>query len=548
MGIEIGFVFAIVDAGPTTSMEIDHEKVLPVFLAEAEENLSAIEEGLLQLEARPDATDQLDSIFRAAHTLKGNSSSLGFNVLAATAHEVEQVLDGLRNGDVRPDGDLISQLLAAVDTMKRWLPELRFETEEQAPAPVSPGAAPALPGEGADEAKRRTIRLDARRMDSLLDLASEITIAADRTRRKIQALPAELRHEVVESVEEQDRLLRDLHETVMSCRMVPIGPIFRRHVRTVRDLERATGKQVRLTLEGEDVEIDMTVIEALADPLVHLIRNAVDHGIESPPIRRERGKNPIGDIHVSARHERGTIVVNVVDDGGGIDVDKVRARAAAMGLPAQSMSDAELLDVIFAPGFSTAEAVTATSGRGVGMDVVRRNIERVRGKIHVENKVGLGTTISIRLPLTLALIGGFVVTVGGEMFVLPLSVVDECLERSKTYGDAGASGVMYVRGDAVPFISMRAFLGFGGEWAGREVVVVVENEDARAGLVVDEVLGEAQIVIKSAGPMLRSVAGVTGTAVMGNGAVAMVIDPALIFGEIQRSIGEIDGIATRNVQ
>jgi len=316
----------------------------------------------------------------------------------------------------------------------------------------------------------------------------------------------------------------------------------------VRDLERATGKQVRLTLDGEDVEIDMTVVEALADPLVHLIRNAVDHGIEPPQVRQKRGKNPLGEVRLTAHHERGTIVVNVIDDGGGIDVDKVRDRAAGMGLPAHSMSDAELLDVIFTPGFSTADAVTATSGRGVGMDVVRRNIEGVRGKIHVENKAGRGTTISIRLPLTLAVIGGFVVTVGGEMFVLPLSIVDECLERSQTHGDGGATGVLYVRGDAVPFIALRPFLGFGGEWDGREVVVVVEREDGRAGLVVDEVLGERQIVIKSVGPVLRGVAGVTGTAVMGNGSVAMVIDPTLIFREIERSIGEIDGIATRNVQ
>jgi two-component system chemotaxis sensor kinase CheA len=539
-------------------MELDHTELLRTFIAESEENLSAMEEGLLQLEAHPDDAAHLDQVFRAAHTLKGNSSSLGFKALAELAHDAEAILDRVRGAELRPDGHLISLLLSAVDAMKRWLPSLQMDREividdEQletgerlrrfalgAPplgAAADDSAAQRLDIAAHAEARpaARTIRLDAARMDALLDLAGEITIAADRTRRRLDALPAEMRSTLIDLVEEQDRLLRDLHQTVMKCRMVPIGPTFRRHVRTVRDLERSTGRPIRLTMEGEEVEMDMTVVEALADPLVHLIRNAIDHGIEPSDVRLKRGKDPAGSVKLTAQHERDTIVVKVIDDGTGIRLDKVRQRAMAMGLEALAMPDAELVDLIFTAGFSTAETVTPTSGRGVGMDVVRRNIERVRGRIQVDSRPGEGTTVIIRLPLTLAVIAGFVVGVGGELFVLPLSVVTECLEHSAS-GDA-PSGVMYVRGEAVPFVALRSFLGFGGERRGQEVVILVEHEGGRAGLVVDEVLGETQTVVKAAGPVLLAVTGVTGTAVMGNGSVAMVIDPAAIFREVKRKTG-----------
>jgi two-component system chemotaxis sensor kinase CheA len=516
-----------------------------------------MEEGLLGLEAHPEnAAQHVDQVFRAAHTLKGNSSSLGFAAMAALAHDAEHLLDRVRRAELSPEGNLVSVLLAAVDAMKRWLPSLQTdrqlvldETQRtagerlrqfalEAPSVAVADVAASTSRESAAPAETRsvtrTIRLDAARMDALLDLAGEITIAADRTRRKLDTLPAAMRSTLIDAVEEQDRLLRELHETVMKCRMVPIGPTFRRHLRTVRDLERSTGKSIRLTMDGEDVEVDMTVVEALADPLVHLIRNAIDHGIEPADVRRQRGKDSAGLVRLTAHHERETIVVNVIDDGDGIAFDRVRRRAVEMGIDAGAMPDAELLDLIFNPGFSTAETVTSTSGRGVGMDVVRRNVERVRGKIQVDSKPGEGTSVTIRLPLTLAVIAGFVVGVGGELFVLPMSTVAECLERTSS-GEAAMTGVLYVRGDAVPFLALRPFLGFGeSDRHSREVVIVVEHEAGRAGLVVDEVIGEAQTVIKPAGPVLCTVPGITGTAVMGNGSVAMVIDPAAIFREVQR--------------
>ena len=540
-------------------MDSEQAELFAVFLAESEENLATMEQALLELENEPEHGEHVDVVFRAAHTLKGNSSSLGLNALAEFAHEVESLLDRVRSGALQAEGDLITLLLSAVDAMKRWLPSLRLGSEltmdafqfavyqrmngfasDEMSSPAETAARPkergSVPEAGGDTA--RTIRLDAHRMDNLLDLAGEITIAAERVRRKIEALDDAHRRDILDSVEEHDRLLRDLHDTVMRCRMVPIGPTFRRHQRTVRDLANATGKQVRLIIDGADSEIDMTVVEALTDPLVHMIRNAIDHGIEMPQVRQQNGKDPVGTVRLSAHHERGTIVIQVMDDGAGVRLDRVRAKAEALGLPANLFSDAELLNLVFEPGFSTAESVTETSGRGVGMDVVRRNIDRVRGQIHLESEEGAGTTVWIRLPLTLAVIPGFVVGVDGEQYVLPLSVVDECLELPDATS-ASASGVLHVRGEVVPFVRLKQFFGFAGSSEGKEVAVIVEHHQRRAALIVDEVFGESQIVIKPLTAMLKTISGVTGTAVMGTGAVALVLDPAIIFREFEKNMAEV---------
>ena len=232
------------------------------------------------------------------------------------------------------------------------------------------------------------------------DLVGEISIAAERVRRHVELIPVALRRDAMDTVEDQDRLLRDLYDNVMRSRMVPVGSTFRRHLRTVRDLARTTQKQVQLVLEGEETEVDMSVVEALSDPLVHMIRNAIDHGIELPEQRRAAGKNAVGTITLRAYHDRGEIVLQIGDDGAGIQRDKIRARAVQAGLQPEAMTDRELVDLIFMPGFSTADAVTGTSGRGVGMDVVRRNIEKVRGQIFIESTEGKGTVVSIRLPLS----------------------------------------------------------------------------------------------------------------------------------------------------
>ena len=543
--------------------DVDFHELFQLYMVEAEECLASLEEGLVNLEQRPEDQALIAEIFRVAHTLKGNSSSLGFQSLAQFSHEVEEFLDRFRKGEQHPDGELISLLLRAVDVMNRWLPSLevgverpmtgeqlevhaallRFRKSSTAAAVPTAGDAPEESDDGpqgpeeqsgAMPAPRRTMRVESRRMDALLDLVGEISIAAERVRRHVELIPAALRRDAMDTVEDQDRLLRDLYDNVMRSRMVPVGPTFRRHLRTVRDLGRTTGKQVQLVLEGEETEVDMSVVEALSDPLVHMIRNAIDHGIEVAEKRVAAGKSALGTITLRAYHDRGEIVLQIADDGAGIQRDKIRARAIEAGLQPEAMPDRELVDLIFMPGFSTADAVTGTSGRGVGMDVVRRNIEKVRGQIFIESTEGKGTVVSIRLPLTLAVIPGFGVRVGGEAFVIPMSAVEECLEQAPPE-NSQATGVLHVRGDAIPYVRLRHFFGFAQRAEAREIVVVVLHQERRAGLVVDEIFGESQTVIKPLGPLLRGMPGVTGTAVMGSGAVAMVLDAGAMFRELERN-------------
>lgn len=535
-------------------MDVDVQDLFRVYVVEAEECLASLEEGLVKLEQRPDDAALIAEVFRAAHTLKGNSSSLGFQSLAQFSHEVEELLERVRKSELHADGDLTSLLLRAVDIMNRWLPSLemgveRAMTGEQLVVHAellrfgkisSANAAVAATREESDNtitslsASKRTMRVEAGRMDALLTLAGEISIAAQRVRRHVDSIPESLRRDALDTVEDQDRLLRDLYDNVMRSRMVAVGPTFRRHHRTVRDVARATGKLVQLVLEGEETEVDMTVVEALSDPLVHMIRNAVDHGIEPPDARVASGKRAAGTITLRAFHDRGEIVVQVADDGAGVQRDRIRARAARAGIQSESMSDQELLELIFQPGFTTSDVVTDTSGRGVGMDVVRRNIEKVRGQIFIETTEGKGTTISIRLPLTLAVIPGFGVSVAGESFVIPMSAVEECLEQAPPETNQ-ATGVLHVRGEAVPYVRLRHFFGFAPRAESREVVVVVLHQQKRAGLVVDEIFGESQTVIKPLGPLLRGMPGVTGTAVMGSGAVAMVLDAGAMFRELEKN-------------
>jgi two-component system chemotaxis sensor kinase CheA len=530
--------------------EFDLQALFAVFTAEAEECLEAMQSGLLALEERPHASELVDQIFRAAHTMKGNSGSLGFQELSSFAHGAENLLDRVRSKEIAVTPALITLLLNSVDAMRRWLPDLRIgqdnpmdvDTRSVHDALAHFGEEAAMPVASAAEqtsgpaAAFKTIRVETSRMDALLTLSGEVAIAAERVRRRAAELGESEQERMADAVEDLERLLREVHDTVMRSRMVSVGPVFRRHVRAVRDLAAAKGKQVRLIVEGEDVEVDVSVMEALSDPLLHMIRNSIDHGIESPETRLAAGKQERGTIKVRAFHDRASIVVQLSDDGAGIQRDRVRQRAQQLGLPAESLRNDELLELIFEPGFSTAEVVTETSGRGVGMDVVRRNLERVRGQVTLESTEGVGTTITMRLPLTLAVIPGFVIGVAGEQFVVPMAAVSECLLLPEELpGQTDAGGVLNLRGEAIPYVRLRHFLGFGGEYAGREVMVVIDYDRGRAAFVVDEVFGEAQTVIKPLTSALRNLPGVTGTAIMGDGAVTMVLEPTAIFRDVEQS-------------
>ncbi len=391
-----------------------------------------------------------------------------------------------------------------------------------------------------------SLRVPAARLDQLVDLVGEmVTVQA-----RLSAIAARSADgEVLEVSEEIERLTSALRENSMTLRMVPIRATFERFRRLVHDLARDLGKNVELTIEGAETELDKTVIDQLGDPLMHLIRNSMDHGIESPERRVAEGKRPMATIHLSARHSGASVLIAVSDDGAGIDTEAVRARAVERGLTTAdaSLSEAEIYSFLFQPGFSTAQQVTDLSGRGVGMDVVRQRVESLRGSIDVASQRGAGTTVTLRLPLTLAIIDGLLVTVGEAFFVLPLASTLECIELTREESEqAKGKHVANVRGEIVPYIRLRQYFHVETAAPEREQIMVVECEDGRCGLVVDQVLGDCQTVIRNLGRLYRHVQVVSGATILGNGVVALILDPQRLVQEairakMQRERGRLPG-------
>jgi two-component system chemotaxis sensor kinase CheA len=530
-------------------MDLDRDILLQTFLEETEENLVAMEQALVRLETHPGDDEAVRAIFRGAHTIKGNAATLGFRPVAEFAHAFEDVLARLRARALAPTTALTSLLLRALDVLREAIPLCaggadalppghesvrralaEHAAEDAAPAAEDTAAVPvADEGAPARTLEGRTLRVDVDRLDRMLRLAGEIAISRGRLREMLDRGGA---REALETHREGDRLFLDLQEQIMEARLVPLGPVFQRHRRTVRDVGLAVGKPIALVVEGDDVEVDMAVVEHMRDPLTHMIRNAIDHGIEAPPVRAFRFKDPRGCITLRARRDSRSIVIEVADDGAGLDLERIREVGAARGFDTARMRDAELANLIFASGFSTAASVTDLSGRGVGMEVVRRNVDLLRGTISVESRPGVGTTISVRVPLTLAIIDGFQVGAGDETYVVPLDAVVECMELPPGTGDrAAAAGVINVRGEAVPFLRLGGLFGDVAVGAGatRENVVVVRHDERLTGIAVDALLGQSQTVIKPLSRMFRGLRGVAGSTILGNGRVALILDvPALM--------------------
>jgi two-component system chemotaxis sensor kinase CheA len=379
------------------------------------------------------------------------------------------------------------------------------------------------------------IRVPAERLDELMDRVGELVIAQSRL-RQIAATSAD--QQVKSVAEEIERLVLELRDTTMGIRMVPIGSLFGRFRRVVHDLSRDLGKEVELTMAGEETELDKTVIEQLNDPLVHLIRNAIDHGLEDPAGRAEAGKSQMGRIDLSARHAGMEVLISIKDDGRGLNRERIRARAEERGLLAKDavVSDNELFQILFQPGFSTAAQVTSLSGRGVGMDVVKRTIEGLRGTIDLSSAAGQGSEVTLRLPLTLAIIDGLLVRVGSGRYVLPLGAVEECVELSPEE-DARSRGRSFlnIRGDLVPFLRLRELFGARTPADPYQKVVIVSSGDLKVGLVVDQVIGDHQTVIKSLSKLHADVEMLSGATILGDGAVALILDiPHLVaFGQVR---------------
>jgi two-component system chemotaxis sensor kinase CheA len=652
--------------------DLDMSQYLDLFLQEAEEQLQVLEQETLRLETDP-TLDRLNSIFRAAHTLKGSSRAMGYSSFAGLTHEMENLLDVLRAGQLTVTTEVASLLLRCIDQLGEMkagiadhgsdgldaralldelkaiqsseavaetitesqaltpeqvealriatgagatilharfrlredcvmpfarafmaitlvqqgggellvsLPdtealeeerfgrdfELIFQTElsaeemtksfaqigemerydvqayaEAPAAPVVEATVPEKAEEAAPVVKReasQTVRVDVSRLDELMNLVGELVIDRTRISQIGAALAAKFELDqnveaLAETVGHISRITSDLQDILLKARMLPIENVFNRLPRAVRDLAQRMGKDISLELAGGETELDRSVIEVLGDPLLHILRNSVDHGIESPEQREKAGKPRRGVVRVSARHQEGHIVVEIADDGKGIDTARVKAKAVERGLltpeAAERMSDKDALSLIFASGLSTAAEVSDVSGRGVGMDIVRSNIQKLGGLIDVESEPGKGSRFSLRLPLTLAIIRGLLVGIGGVTYVLPLTSVIETLKVEPTeVQTVGGHEVIVLRGSTMPLVGMRELFRSAvrepKSEGSAQYVVVVGLAEQRIGLVVDKLVGEQEVVIKSLSRFCGDVRGISGATILGNGHVALIVD------------------------
>ena len=559
-------------------------EILESFIVETKEIMEKLGQELLELEKRPGDSELHNSIFRAVHTIKGTSSFLGFEQLMSFAHKSEDVLNKVRKGDLPVTAEGIDVLVEAYDMLKLLLQ--RIESKNGDPVDLTAIAAkltalaqgsvadpetratPAMPSSNERSAKvdpaveqdtkvrgveaemrsalpgtpprtkvvDSTIRVDVTRLDGLMNLVGELVLGRNRL-SQIASQLAE-RHEnisetkdLVETSSQIDFLTTELQMAVMKTRMVPIAKVFNKIPRLIRDLSKEMGKDIELQVSGEETELDKSIIEELNDPLVHIIRNAADHGIETPEERRKRGKPEKGIVSVKAEHVGNNIVISIQDDGKGMDPEKLKQKGIEKGMiteeKAREMSKQEAFNLIFAPGFSTALKVTNVSGRGVGMDVVRTNISKLKGVIEIESEIGLGSAFVIKLPLTLAIIQGLLVEARNEIFSIPLgSVLEVIRSQQEDISNINGHEVIRLRNTVLPLARISDVYGSSPHEAtdGWRYIVVIGLAEQRLGVVVDSLLGKKEIVIKSLGDYLGKVPGIAGSTILGDGRVIMIID------------------------
>jgi len=626
-------------------MQVDVQSFRLMFFEEAAEHVASLEAGLLRLESAPGDSELLDTIFRAAHSIKGGGGSLGFTDITRFTHVLESLFDRIRQRELTSSPDLVDLLLRATDMVRALLAcarenlpapeemdamiralELRLG-DRTAPVGVSTqlptavarafdlrfvphgeiflqGSDPALlirnlgqvgelvdvradlsalprlrdldPErcylafdikvrgeeselsdvfafvEGASQiafTSERTaetiiqapvgtkvalevgssIRVSTEKVDKIINLVGELVIAQAMIAQALRGVSGEALPQLAEAISMMVRNTTQLQEHVMSVRMLPISTVFRRYPRLVRDLATSLGKQVELELVGDLTELDKTMIEGIGDPLTHLVRNAIDHGIELPDERARAGKPAQGKITLSASHQGGGVVIEIRDDGRGLDPERIRAKAIEKGFcsPSAVLDEQALYELVFRPGFSTAAEVSDVSGRGVGMDVVKRNIEALNGSVALSSKLGRGTTCLIRLPLTLAILDGLTLGVGGERFIVPLVNVIESLQPrpEDIFSVCGQIEMLRVRGETVRLVALHRLLGIAEpERRQRRLVTLVEAGGTKLALEIDELLGQSQVVIKSLETNYGRVDGVLGATILGDGRVALILD------------------------
>jgi two-component system chemotaxis sensor kinase CheA len=559
------------------------------FVLESREHLGAIETQVLTLERDPHGAEALNAVFRGFHTIKGLAGFLELWDIQKVAHEVETLLDRARNSELTVTPTAIDVILESADDLRRRLAHVEMGLKGEAPEAPGPnqallGRISALYGEPANAAqasadalrlavaveggesaaaspapdseadKNRCLTLAARpdgeirkgetmavkvdtaKLDSLVDMAGEMVIAQSLVRHDPD-LAALKSPRLQRNLAQLTRITAELQKTAMAMRLVPIGPLFKRMARMVRDLSRQFGKPVEMETQGDQIELDRNIVQELTDPLMHMVRNALDHGIESPAERARVGKNPVARVLLKGRHQAGQVVIEIADDGQGLDRGRILEKAVQKGLVAagDAISDSDVFNLIFQPGFSTAALVTNVSGRGVGMDVVRRHIEKLRGRVEIRSVPGRGTTFALKLPLTLAIIDGLVVGVGQERYIAPLFAVREVLRpTAETIWTVQQRAEMaLIRGELLPVLRLyRKFhVTPRSEDPLQSVLLVAEVEGRRSCLLVDELIGKQEVVIKALGDTFKSATGIAGGAILGDGRVGLILDLERLFRE-----------------
>lgn len=568
------------DAAPQAQAMTISEEDAPLvvdFITEAAEHIETAESALLELENHPEDNELINKIFRGFHTIKGMAGFLNLTEIGSLAHSAENLLDLARKGKLVLAAENSDMVFASVDMLKRMLAGLKKCVESGAPVATqdqlgalletlkaaAEGRTPAVSvcrpqtkeddekldgiledkaetkkvassGGAGHAAAEEKIKVSTTRLDNLINMTGELVIAQLMVSEEINTGAASV-HELARKVAHQGKIVRELQELSMSMRMVPVQGVFQKMSRLARDLSRKGDKRVDFVTIGEETELDRTVVDKIADPLVHMVRNSLDHGIEPSEVRVQAGKDPTGHVELRAFHQAGNIVIEIEDDGKGLDKDRILKKAIDQGVvePGQELPDEEIFKLIFHPGLSTAEKITSVSGRGVGMDVVKKNIEALRGKIEISSTPGKGTKFTIRLPLTLAVIDGQVVSIGEQRYIIPINAIIRSLRPTAQQISSvqGRGEMVLERGELIPLVRLYRLLGAvpTEEDPTKALVVVVEEDGKKCCLLVDDLLAQQQVVIKNLGDALGRVQGVSGGAIMGDGRVCLILDiPGLV--------------------
>ncbi|MCH8874882.1 chemotaxis protein CheA, partial [candidate division KSB1 bacterium] len=578
------------------------------FTAEAEDMLTATEEAFLILDKDPTNQEQLGEAFRALHSFKGNAGFFGYGDLEKLSHQAETALDKIRRGEIGGDSQLFSLLLEILDFLRDGVeqavegrqptiaalpgltnllqgnvarlesskakkpkgepqadkPEKASESNEakervKKPAPQAKETAPKANSKAAAPARkaaqRQSIRVDIEKLEMLLDLVGELVIAEAMVAQNPDL--KELLNVSLDRFEKSalhlNKITRDLQDIATSIRMIPLSATFRRMIRLVRDLAHKTGKKVDLEIIGEETEVDKTVIEKITDPLVHIIRNSIDHGIGTPESRKKVSKPETGHLTLEAKYVGGEVWISIKDDGMGLNRERILSKAIEKGLvedDGSDLADGDIWQLIFQPGFSTAEKVTAVSGRGVGMDVVRRNIENIRGKVDIVCVPGEGTEVILRIPLTLAIIDGMLIRVGKSLYIIPIIAIRETIKAKYKDITTTMDGqeIINIRGNLYPIVRLHEFYGI--EPSATEltegILMIVGDAGRRFCLFVDELIGQQQIVIKGLSEYVANVKAISGCTILGDGMVCLIIDIATLADQAEQGKNAVGQTSIQN--